>query len=209
MKKACIVIILVPLASVAYADVIYDDQTYNYINTETIFSIWGDRGDETADDFETTEDWTLEPVRFWLFYTGEQNIRVDIFSNGADDKPAAPPPGDLFYEEVPAESITWTDTGDSMFDWPIFEVDIPISGFDIIADTRYWLGLQSTSGGNSYWLQFMFTDWWEGMCFYDGVWHRAGEGVFESYDCEFELHGTPVDTGVTPESLGLIKAGYR
>jgi len=209
VNKLYIFTILASSALPAYADVIYDEQTYNYGETDNGCTIWGEAGYESADDFEVEGFWTLEMVRVWLFYSGEQDIRVDIFSNGADDKPAAPPPGDLYYEEVPAESIKWTDTGDSKYGWPIYQLDIPIDGFYVETGTRYWLALQSTTGNNSYWLEFQYTDWWEGACFYDGVWYRQGEYVFEWYDCEFELHGTPDDAAVEAKSFGGIKALYR
>jgi hypothetical protein len=195
----------------AFADVIYNEQTYDYEETDNGFSIWGEGGYEMADDFEVECCWNLEMVRVWLFYSGEQDIRVDIFSNGADDKPGAPPPGDLYYEEVPAESIKWKDTGDSMFGYPIYQLDIPIEGFYIETGIRYWLGLQSITGNNSYWLGFVNSDtyWWKGACFYyNGAWYN-GDYIFERYDCEFELHGTPDDSGVNARSLGGIKALYR
>ncbi len=210
MKRIGLAVIAASSALTAYGDVIYDDQTFDYGDTADAFTIWGEGGCETADDFEMDSNWTLKLVRIWIAYTGEQDIRVDIFSNGADDKPAAPPPGDLYYEEVPGESINWTDTEYSWYGFPIYQLDIPIEGFYIEPGTIYWLGLQSITGNNSYWLQFEFTDWWEGTCFYyDGIWTRAGEFLFGRYDCEFELHGTPVDTAVEAGSFGGIKALYR
>jgi hypothetical protein len=209
MKQLSILIIAVSLATGVYADVIYDDQTFDYGGTEDAFTIWGEGGYETADDFEVDSNWTLEFVRVWIAYTGEQDIRVDIFSNGADDKPGTPPPGDFYYEEVPAGSINWIDTGYSWCGFPIYQLDIPIEGFYIELGTRYWLGLQSTTGNNSYWLQFEFTDWWEGTCFYyKGIWTRTGELLFGRNDCEFELHGTPGGSAVETVSLGVIKAGF-
>ena len=215
MKRVCIVIILAPLASVAYGDVIYDGQTYNYDETTGIRSISGADGIETADDFEVGGYWTLELVRVWFGYGGEQaDIRVDIFSNGPGDEPGTPPPGDLYYEEVPSGNMTWTDTGDTIAGNPIYQVDIPIEGFYIEPTTRYWLGLQIISGDNSGWLSMNDTNplaWWETInSYYSGSWHEwHGPFQTEFFGCEFELHGTPVDTGVSPESLGVIKAGYR
>ncbi len=215
MKIVCIVIILAPLASVAYADVIYDDQTYDYDETYTGLSIWGGPGYETADDFEVEGYWTLELVRVWFTYHGEHDIRVDIFSNGPDDEPGSLPPGDLYYEEVPSGNITWTDTGDVMYGVPFYQVDIPIDGFPIEPATRYWLGLQSISGDNSsFWLNMKDYGppaWWETLNFYhSGSWHEY-HGPFhtEFWGCEFELHGTPDDTTVEAGSFGAIKALYR
>jgi hypothetical protein len=212
MKLIGLAVITGFLASVAYADVIYDEQTYDYDDVGNGLSIWGEPGYETADDFEVEGYWTLEVVRVWLFYTGEQNIRVDIFSNGADDKPACPPPGDLYYEEVPAESITWNDTGDSMFGYPIYQLDIPIEGFYVETGIRYWLGLQSITGEESWWLTFQSyaTYWWDGACFYyEGFWYQGDGPIWDRYDCMFELYGTPDDTGVEAGSVGRIKALYR
>lgn len=210
MKKAYIFAILAFFASASYGGVIYDDQTYDYNATLNAGSIWGEDDHEIADDFETTADWTLELVRFWFLYSGEQDIRVDIFSNGPDNKPASPPPGDLYNEEVSSTDIAWTDTGDEFPGWPIYRVDIPVSGFDIIAGTRYWLGLQSITGNKSWWLVFQhdYEHWWEIAMYHDGSEWRIASGPFEEYACEFELHGTPVSS-VKSASLGTIKALFR
>jgi hypothetical protein len=176
-------------------DVIYDDQAYGQGTTEGGFSIYGAMNWEPADDFETTDGWVLEIVRFWLFWTGNQDIRVDIFSDSGG-QPGSDPPGDLFNEEVLEGDITWTYTGDSMFGYPIYEVDIPITGFYITAGTRYWLGLQSTSGDNSFWLHMYHDpDWWE-ECYwyYEEIWYSSGDWIHgDEVDCEFELYGTPGD----------------
>jgi hypothetical protein len=214
MKKVCIVTMMTFLPLTIYADVIYNEQTYDYDETYNGSSIWYESY-ETADDFEVEGFWTLEMVRVWLFYSGEQDIRVDIFSNisdGGPDTPACPPPGDLYYEEVPAESIVWTDTGDSMHGWPIYQLDISIEGFYVETGIRYWLGLQSITGGESWWLIFNpnTTDWWEDICiFLEGQWCRPWLPIFDRYDCMFELHGTPDDTTVEAGSFGGIKALYR
>jgi len=211
MKLIVVALIGVLVAFAAFADVIYDEQTYDYGNTGGGISIWYELW-ETADDFEVEGFWTLEMVRVWLFYSGEQDIRVDIFSNGTDDKPACPPPGDLYYEEVPAESITWTDTGDSMYGYPIYQLDIPIDGFYIETGTRYWLGLQSITGEESWWLTFQSyaTYWWAGACwYYEDFWLNGEEGLWFRCDCMFELHGTPDDAAVEAGSFGGIKALYR
>jgi hypothetical protein len=207
MRGIIIFIIGISAISAAFPDIIYDDQTYNYGDTNNGLSIWSEIGYEPADDFEADSYWTLETVRFWLFYSGEQNIRVDIFSND-DGEPGAPPPGDLYFEEVPSGDIIWTDTGDVMFGWPIYEVDVPITGFDIIPDTRYWLGLLSITGDNSFWLTMPHnSDWWNSVrVFYEGTWIPD---FFYSSACEFELHGTPDDTAVEAGSFGGIKALYR
>jgi hypothetical protein len=209
--RGIVIFIIIAVFSIAaaFADIIYDEQTYDYDDVGNGSSIWYEIC-ESADDFELAGYWDLEMVRVWLFYSGEQDVRIDIFSNGTDDMPAYPPPGDLYYEEVPAESITWTDTGDSMFGYPIYRLDIPIEGFYIETGIRYWLGLQSISGDNSYWLVFEnhLEYWWEDMCiFYEGQWCR--DTLFRRQDCMFELHGTPAGSGVNARSFGAIKALYR
>jgi hypothetical protein len=189
MKKLGLLIIVSVLVIAVYAEVIYDDQTYDYDETVSGFSIYGAEGNETADDFETTQDWTLEMVRFWLFYTGEQDIRVDIFSNSGG-QPAGDPPGDLYNEEVAYSDITWTDTGDSMYGYPIYKVDVPLTGFIIDASTRYWLGLQSLTGVYSSWLQLDRQGcWYDTHTYNDGDWYDP----WGHHASEFELHGSLID----------------
>jgi len=202
MKRLSLLITVVFVGIAAYADAIYDEQTFDYDETWNGYSIYGADGYETADDFETTEDWNLEMIRFWKFYDSQHNIRVDIFGDSG-----AGPGSILFHEDVPAGDITWTLAYDS--DIPVYEADVPISGFDIDAGTRYWLGLQVTTGGNAFWL-VMENDpeWWENCYFYDGAWYDSYDYFGEASACEFELHGTPGDAAVEPASLGTIKAGF-
>jgi hypothetical protein len=189
LKTIGFLIIGFTIATSVYADVIYGAQTYDYDETVNGFSIYGAEGYETADDFETTQDWTLEMVRFWVFYTVEQDIRVDIFSNSGG-QPAGDPPGDLYNEEVAYSYITWTDTGDSMYGYPIYKVDVPLTGFIIDASTRYWLGLQSLTGGYSSWLQLDRQGcWYDTLIYHNGDWYDPSG----HHASEFELHGTPKD----------------
>jgi len=202
MKKLGLLTIVVSVATAVYADVIYDDQTYNPYVTWNAYSIHGGYGYETADDFETAADWTLEMVRFWVIYSGTYNIRVDIF-----DDSGAGPGSPLFQEEVPSEEITWTLVDDPGY--TIYKVEVPISGFGLVAGTRYWLGLQRIKGSNAFWLVMPNEpDWWENCYFYDGGWYDSYDYYGEASACEFELHGTPADAAIEPASLGTIKAGF-
>ncbi len=204
MERLGLLIIAIFLATAVYADVIYDDQTFDWSETSDGYSIYGGNGYEVADDFETTEDWTLEMIRFWKFYPSQHNIRVDIFGDSRMGPGSA-----LFQEEVPAGDITWTLAHSS--DIPVYEADVPISSFDILAGTRYWLGLQATSGASScFWLVMLNEpDWWENCYFYDGSgWYDSYDYYGEASACEFELHGTPADAAVEPASLGAIKAAF-
>jgi hypothetical protein len=202
MERLGLLITALSLATAVCADVIYDDQTYNPYVTWNAYSIHGGNGYETADDFETTADWTLEMVRFWVIYSGIYDVRVDIF-NDSGAGPGTP----LFHEEVPSGEITWTLVDDPGY--TIYKVKVPISGFDIDAGTRYWLGLQRTSGSNAFWLVMPNEpDWWENCYFYDGAWYDSADYFGEASACEFELHGTPADAAVEPASFGAIKAGF-
>jgi hypothetical protein len=192
----------------AFADVIYDEQTLDWGNTWNGFTINGEYGFETADDFETTDDWTLEMVRFWVFTYNPPNndIRVDIFED-TGYRPGTP----VFREEVPSGDITWVRLELGMLEPLKYRADIPISGFDIVAATRYWLGLQTTSGDSCYWFVMPNQpEWWSNCYFYDGsTWYDSEDYYGQNSACEFELHGTPDDSGVNARSLGGIKALYR
>jgi hypothetical protein len=208
MRGISLLIIIMPLGFVVSADVIYDEQTYNYDDTINALSIYGLAGYETADDFETTENWTLELVKVWLHLFGgpySTNIRVDVFEDTGNGPGKA-----LFGEEVPADDIMWTDTGDT-WDPPTYEVDIPITGFDIAAGMRYWLGLQTTGGSNCFWLVMLNEpEWWSNCYFYyQGTWYDSEDFFSEASACEFELHGSPAGSGVNARSLGHIKSLYR
>jgi hypothetical protein len=186
MERLSLTIILIILVTSVYADVIYDDQNYYDHTWWNAYSIYGAYGYETADDFETTADWTVEMVRFWLLWGSHYNIRVDIF-----DDSGTGPGTILFQEDVSSTEMTWTDMEDPFY--AIWEVDIPISGFDIAAGSRYWLGLQTTSGGsNCGWLVMPNEpDWWENCYFYNGSdWHNSYDYYYEASACMFELHGT-------------------
>ena len=81
MKRVCIVIILAPLASVAYADVIYDDQTYNYYDTYAEISISSGEGRKAADDFEVEGFYVLESIRVWVTAWAPADMLVEVFDN--------------------------------------------------------------------------------------------------------------------------------
>jgi hypothetical protein len=137
MRGIIILIIAVFSIPAAFADIIYDEQTYNSEETWNFYSIYGGYLYETADDFETTDDWTLNLVRFWIL-TGIYNfgntpnldIRVDVFEDASGY-----PGGIVFQEVVPSENITWTEVGSIFYD--IYQADIPVIGFDIKAGKRY------------------------------------------------------------------------
>jgi hypothetical protein len=204
MKKLGLLIIVSFLVTAVYADVIYDDQTFDWGATWNGFSIYAGNGYETADDFETAEDWTLETICFWELWSSQHNIRVHIFSDSAGA------PGSVLYqEEVTATDITWTIAYQD-FDYTVYRGDIPINGFNIANGTRYWVGLQSTSDNpGCNWL-VMGNDpaWWSNCYFYDGGWFDSYDYFGEASACEFELHGSPPDAAVEPVSLGTIKAGF-
>jgi hypothetical protein len=187
LKRIGFLIIGFAIATSVYADVIYDDQAFESGASWNAYSIHGGYGYETADDFETTADWTLEMVTFWVIYYGTFDVRVDIF-----DDSGAGPGTNLFQDEVPSGEITWTLVEDLVY--TIYEVEVPISGFDIVAGTRYWLGLQRTSGSNAVWLVMPNEpEWWENCHFYDGGWFDSYDYFGEASACEFELHGTLTD----------------
>ena len=95
-----------------YRDVIYDDQSYYGNDPSNAYSIWGDEGWETADDFEVYNFWTLEMVRVWLWGESGVDIRVDIFGDSGD----GPDDGDvLFSEIVNGSDITWDWEDNPMF----------------------------------------------------------------------------------------------
>jgi len=209
VNKLYIFTIVASLTLRAHADVIYDKQTFDWGACWNALSIYGAADCETADDFETTEDWTLDLIRVWLFTWSSHSgtvIRVDIFENTD-----AGPGNTLFEEEVKGADMTWTWVPNYFWD-PIYEVDIPISGFDIVAGTRYWLGLQTTKADvNTFWcVMINEPDWWSNCYFYyEGTWYDTEEFFLEPYACFFELHGTPDYTAVEAGSFGAIKALYR
>ena len=205
MKRVCIVIILAPLASVAYADVIYDEQTYNY-DEMYIPPLVGPEGYKVADDFETDGSWVLEVIKVWLVAQVPGDVLVEIFADSGDG-----PDDDnlLFSETVSEEDSKWSETGDP-YGWPIYEVALPISGFDIEPGTRYWLSLNYPDDYAAWPVMASPPEWWDTVYFnYDGSWEGWWGPFSEHYGCMFELHGTPDDTTVEAGSFGGIKALYR
>jgi hypothetical protein len=93
MGRSGLLIILIAMTAAVYADVIYDAQTFDWSATWNGFSIYAGNGYETADDFETAEDWTLETISFWELWSSQHNIRVHIFSDSAGA------PGSVLYQE--------------------------------------------------------------------------------------------------------------
>jgi hypothetical protein len=119
---------------------------------------------------------------------------VEIFG----DAGAIPDDDDLLYSEMISDGdYTWTDTGDRLFGYHVYEVEIPIGGFDISPGTMYWLSLQHQGSLNIYWCATLHQyDWWDEWAFYWGYWIAGGY----CYDTDqfFELHGSLSDD-VDPE----------
>jgi hypothetical protein len=189
MKGLSIAVIVVSLAATVYADVIYEDQTYDYYACSNAYPIYGDY--ETADDFETTAYWTLETVKFWAIAGvsgGDRDMQVDIF-----DDSGAGPGTVLFQEEVYSGEMTWTIVDWLGFDSYIHEVVIPVSGFELVVGTRYWIGLRTTNGdSHCFWLVMPNEpEWWDNCYFhYEGTWYDSEDFFGEASACMFELHGT-------------------
>jgi hypothetical protein len=137
-------------------------------------------------------DWTLEVSRVWISSNdGPDDIIVTIFGDSGD----GPDEGNvLFTDTVLGSDQTWTDTGDVAHDYTIWEVDIPISGFDVVPGTRYWLCLQYL-GGRAYW-QTTYQDpaWWDVLyTYYSGIWHSSYDFIGLDLACFFELHGVQIE----------------
>ncbi len=138
--------------------------------------------------------WTLEMVRVWLINSGTGDMLVEVFG----DAGAIPDEDNLLYAETVSEGdYTWTDTGDWVV-WPVYEVEIPITGFDISPGTMYWLSLQLQHEGSAriFWCATDYqTEWWDFYAYYfDGMWESGHHAV----DQVFELHGSLPDD-VDPE----------
>jgi hypothetical protein len=134
--------------------------------------------------------WTLEMVRVWLLNSGTADMLVEVFG----DAGAIPDDDDLLYSEMVSEDdYTWTATGDSIYGYYVYEVKIPISGFDISPGTMYWLSLQHQGSFNIFWAATQYRyDWWDEWAFYyQGAWIAGGYCYFR--DQFFELHGSLTD----------------
>jgi len=192
MKSLIIVVTTVSLATVVYADVIYDDQTYIYSSLTSGFSIYPPH--KVADDFEVDADWTLDINRVWLLTNdGSADMLVEILGDGG----SGPDEGDvLFSETIDEADHTWTFTGDTIYGYPVYEVDLPISGLVIGPETRYWLSLQSEDDGyyRRWAVLYHEPEYWD-MCYayYEGGWYSSLYLYGYDADCFFELHGTPVE----------------
>lgn len=201
MKRLSILIIAVSLAAAVSADVIYDDQTYD--EEATWSGYWIYEPCEGADDFELSGSWVLELVRFWvLAYGPDPMVIVNIYDDSGSG------PGNLLFSETVYDE-TWTIIEDNP-GYDIYQVDVPITGFDIVPGTRYWLGLHTSARADLFWLTMPNNpDWWSNCYYYDGeTWYDSYEFEGRASAFEFELHGTPADTAVEPASLGAIKAGF-
>jgi len=172
--------------------VIYDDQTYNYAEMFGAFNITSPTY-KLADDFEVYEDWDLEVCRAWIASNdGPDDIIVSIYGDSGD----GPDEGNiLFTETVPGSEQTWTDTGDETGSHMIWEVDIPISGFELAPGTRYWLCLQYL-GSRAYWVVTRQNpaSWWDVLYTYvNGLWRSSVEFIGLELACFFELYGVQIE----------------
>ena len=172
-------------------EVIYDGQTYNFDEIFGGFSITSPTY-KLADDFEVDDDWRLDVNRVWIpSNDGPDDIIVEIFADSGD----GPDVDDvLFTETVGGSDQTWTDTGDVLNDYTIWEVDIPISGFEIVPGTRYWLSLQY-QGGRAFWtVTYQDPAWWDVLYSYiSGTWRSSYDFIGLGLACFFELHGVTTD----------------
>jgi hypothetical protein len=172
-------------------EVIYDGQTYDFDEIYGGFNITSPTY-KLADDFEVDDDWRLEVNKVWISSNdGPADIIVEIFADSGD----GPDDDDvLFTETVSGSDQTWTDTGDVLYDYTIWEVDIPISGFEVVPGTRYWLSLQY-QGGRAYWnITYHDLAWWDVLyTSIHSVWRSSYEFVGRALGCFFELHGVITD----------------
>lgn len=163
------------------------------------------------------DDWTLEMVRVWLLNTGTGDMLVEVFG----DAGAIPDDDDLLYSETVSDGdYTWTATGDSIYGYAVYEVEIPIGGFDISPDTMYWLSLQHQGSVSIFWsATYHQSEWWDLFAlYYQEAWIAGGycpykDQFFELYGVQIEYtdpeitetyphdsdfpSGVPVDTNVT------------
>jgi hypothetical protein len=181
-------------SSASRADLIYNDQTYDYAYCTNGLSIYGAANYESADDFVPEDDYvTVQEVVIWLS-AHNVNLRCDFFE-GSSSGPGDAPPADFFNEEVSFGVITWEVTVDYLFGYPIVKATVPISDCELSDGDYYWLGFQNTTGGNTFWWAFdhgtMGGPYWEGTYFYYVSYWTDGSSVFgSSYDEFYELWGT-------------------
>jgi hypothetical protein len=191
MRRLSIALTAVLLATAVYADVIYDDQTYDFVYLANGLSIYGALNYESADDFIPDDDVTVNEIVIWL--SGQNiDLRVDWFE-GSSSGPGDDPPADFFSEEVPSGEITWEDIGG----WwpPVIKATVPITNVNLTAGETYWLGFQNTTGSNTFWWAFDYGEmggpYWEQTYFYYTSYWTVGQAVFGSpYDHFYELHGS-------------------
>jgi len=179
----------VPMPSGYRADLIYGDQTYDYYYCTNGLSIYGALNWESADDFIPEDDVTVQEVVIWLTRP-DVDLRCDFYE-GSSGGPGDDPPANFFNEEVSSGDITWEDTGDTLYGYPIIECSVPISDCELIDGDYYWLGFQNTTGPNTYWWAFdygtMGGPYWQECYFYYGsYWTNGGWSVYELF---YELYG--------------------
>jgi hypothetical protein len=170
-------------------DVIYDEQTWDDFYCTNGLSIYGAAGYEPADDFVPYDDVTVNEIVIWL--SGQEiDLRVDWFADS--DGPADAPPADFFNEEVASADITWEDTGDTAFGYPVIKCTIPTGDVELTGNTKYWLGVQNTTGPATYWWAFTYGTmggpYWDHIYFYYvSYWTHSSWPPY--YELFYELHG--------------------
>jgi hypothetical protein len=129
-------------------------------------------------------------VRVWLLSIGTGDMLVEVFGDAGDI-----PDDDLLYSETISDGdYTFTFTGDSLYGYLVYEVEIPIGGYEISPGTMYWLSLQHQGGMSIFWCAATHQyDWWDYFAlYYGGAWMS---GSYCGTDSFFELHGStgPLD----------------
>jgi hypothetical protein len=183
-------------SSFSRQDEIYMDQSFGDAGEGSGYctnglSIYGGAGYESADDYEPDDDVTVGQVVVWLSGSGV-DLRVDFFEGAT---PSDAPPADFYNCSVSSGDITWENTGYSYFGYPCMKCTIPIDEVDLAAGDHYWLGVQTTTGSNTFWWSFDYGTYggpyWTATYFYYISYWTPGQSVFGSpYDSFYELWGS-------------------
>jgi len=109
---------------------------------------------------------------------------------------------------VPPANYTETNTGRTWFGHTVWRATIPIPPQSLMANLRYWFAYQSATPANVYWICRPDTYGADMLWVFTGSsWGSSeakGLGVLEQ---SFMIEGGV--TGVTPASLGRVKALFR
>ena len=200
-------------SSAGRADEIWFDQSFDdgagdaYLTNG--LSILGSASYSSADDFEPEDDVTVEEVVYFISGQG-MNIRVDFYE-GSSSGPGDAPPADFFNEEVSSGDIDWENTGYIYFGiYLCIKATVPISGVDLDAGEKYWVGAQTTSGGNTFWWCFNYGTfggpyWDEEYFYYVSSWTPGSSQFLQAYDHYYELWGS---SGPPDEDPPIITETY-